>query len=231
VSSDNYHVPISVPIRRAVMRVVARGLYRLLGRVRTSGMENVPLGTTYVAAINHISIYDPPLILGFWPEPIEVMGAADVFDKPVQGQIVWLYGTTPVHRGQHDSELLEIVLAQLRAGRPLLIAPEGGRSHALAMRRAKPGIAYIVDQVRVPIVPVGIMGTTDDFLKRGLQLKRPQVELRIGKSFMLPPLEGKGEARRAARQRNADLVMQHIAELLPPEYHGVYSAQAAPLPS
>jgi hypothetical protein len=36
-------------------------------------------------------------------------------------------------------------------------------------------------------------------------------------------VEGSGEARRASRQRNADLVMKHIAALLPPEYHGVYT--------
>ena len=66
------------------------------------------------------------------------------------------------------------------------------------------------------------MGTPDDFLKRGLKGKRPLLELRVGKPFHLPPVEGRGQPRRAARQRNADLVMQHIAGLLPPEYRGVY---------
>jgi 1-acyl-sn-glycerol-3-phosphate acyltransferase len=50
--------------------------------------------------------------------------------------------------------------------------------------------------------------------------------LRIGRPFTLPAIEGRGEARREARQRNADLVMQHIAGLLPPEYRGVYADSA-----
>jgi hypothetical protein len=77
------------------------------------------------------------------------------------------------------------------------------------------------------VIPVGILGTTDDFLKRALRGKRPTLEMRIGAPFTLPPLEGRGEQRRLARQRNADAIMQHIAALLPPEYHGVY---AVPLP-
>jgi 1-acyl-sn-glycerol-3-phosphate acyltransferase len=107
-----------------------------------------------------------------------------------------------------------------------MIAPEGGRSHATAMRRAKPGVAYILDEARVPILPVGIVGTTGDFMKDGLTSRRHTLELRIGKSFTLPPIEGRGEARRDARQHNADLIMQHIAGLLPPEYRGVYSDSA-----
>jgi 1-acyl-sn-glycerol-3-phosphate acyltransferase len=133
----------------------------------------------------------------------------------------------PVHRGEYDRELIEIMLAMLRSGFPLMIAPEGGRSHATAMRPAKPGVAYVLDEARVPILPVGIVGTTGDFMKDGLSFhRRHTLELRIGRTFTLPPIEGRGEARRAARQHNADVVMQHIAGLLPPEYRGVYADSA-----
>jgi 1-acyl-sn-glycerol-3-phosphate acyltransferase len=50
--------------------------------------------------------------------------------------------------------------------------------------------------------------------------------LRIGKPVYLPPVEGKGEARRESRQRNADLVMRTIAGLLPEDYRGVYKDSA-----
>jgi 1-acyl-sn-glycerol-3-phosphate acyltransferase len=208
---------------------VARLLYLILGRVDIRGLENIPRGTVYIAAINHTSIFDAPLMLSFWPESIAAIGAADVFDKPVQGQIVSLYGATPVHRGSYDRALIDEMLVTLRAGIPLLIAPEGGRSHRPAMRRAKPGIAYIVEETGVPVVPVGILGATDDFLKRGLRFGRPYIGMRVGKPFHLPPLEGRGDLRRESRQRNADLVMRRIAELLPPEYHGVYAAEGAPI--
>lgn len=52
---------------------------------------------------------------------------------------------------------------------------------------------------------------------------------RVGKPFALPQIEGRGAARRLARQRNADLVMQRIAGLPPPEYRGVYSDSGIPV--
>jgi len=225
VNSPTENVPFGLRVRRGLMRRVARFLYLVLGRVDVSGLENIPRGTAYIAAINHTSIFDAPMMMGFWPESIAAIGAADVFEKPVQGQIVSMYGATPVHRGLFDRELIDEMLTMLRAGMPLLIAPEGGRSHRPAMRRAKPGIAYIVEETGVPVVPVGIFGATDDFLKRGLRLERPRIGMRVGRPFHLPPLEGRGDVRRASRQCNADLVMRRIAELLPPEYHGVYAAE------
>jgi 1-acyl-sn-glycerol-3-phosphate acyltransferase len=94
------------------------------------------------------------------------------------------------------------------------------------MRRALPGAAYVITLAQAPVVPVGIMGSTDDFLERGLRGKRPKIEMNIGKPFQLPPVQDKGEARRAARQRNADLIMFRIASLLTPDYRGVYNDAA-----
>ncbi len=227
MNKNEFHLSAWVRLRRAVLRFGMRAVFHLLARARITGLENVPRGTPYMATVNHVSIYDPPFLLAFWPEILQAIGAVDVFDKPGQGELLRLYGTVPVHRGQYDRELLEAVLKMLSAGYPVMIAPEGGRSHVPGLRRAKPGVAYLVDEARVPVVPVGIVGTTDHFLKEGLLGHRPALELHIGKPFTLPPLEGRGEDRRQARQRNADLIMQRIAELLPPEYRGVYAGSAA----
>ena len=91
------------------------------------------------------------------------------------------------------------------------------------MQLAKPGIAYLAEQSGLPVVPVGIVGTTDYYWHKASKGKRPKLIMNIGKPFHLPPTEGKGEARRASRQRNADLVMRTIAGLLPEEYRGVYA--------
>jgi 1-acyl-sn-glycerol-3-phosphate acyltransferase len=226
VTRQEYHPSLILKLQRWILKTAARSIFLVGGRVKISGLENIPRGRVYVAAANHVSIYDPPLILAFWPESLEAIGATDMFNRRGFGQLLRMFGAVPVHRGEYDRELIEKILAMLSSGYRLMIAPEGGRSHALAMRRAKPGIAYIIDEARVPVIPVGIVGTTDDLLKKGLRLQRPTVEIRIGKPVLLPPLEGRGEERREARQRNADLIMQHIAELLPPEYHGVYADSA-----
>jgi 1-acyl-sn-glycerol-3-phosphate acyltransferase len=96
------------------------------------------------------------------------------------------------------------------------------------MRRALPGVAYIVEETCAPVVPVGLIGTTEDFWQRAKRGQRPQLEMRIGAPITLPPIVEKGAARREARQRNADLVMRYLAGLLPEEYRGVYAETAIP---
>jgi 1-acyl-sn-glycerol-3-phosphate acyltransferase len=222
----SYKIPLHIKIKRVFLLSAFRMLYRTLGRVKVTGQENVPIGTPYVIAMNHISIFDPPLVVSFWPEKPEVIGAADVFEKKGQGLILSIYGVIPVQRGGYDRVLLEKILAILKVGRSLVIAPEGARSHVPAMKRAMPGIGYIIEHAQVPVIPVGLVGTTDDFWRRSMRGEKPQLEMHIGKPIIFPAVTEKGTKRREARQQNADLVMCHIAGLLPEEYHGVYAGQA-----
>jgi hypothetical protein len=87
-----------------------------------------------------------------------------------------------------------------------------------------------MDLARVPVVPVGIVGTTDDFFQRAIRGQRPLLEIKIGKPILLPAIEGSGATRRAARQHNVSLIMSCIAELLPAEYKGVYASATDPAP-
>ena len=224
--SETYSVPFRYQLSRPALKAVIRLIFHILGRIKVTGKENIPYGKPYVVAMNHISIFDPPLAGSFWPEHLEIVGASDVFEKPGQGQILKIYGVIPVHRGEYDRALMQRVITAINSGYPLLIAPEGGRSHVTAMRRAQPGVAYIVEKTKVPVIPVGIVGTTDDFWQRAKRGERPNLEMRIGNPFKLPAITEKGAARREARQRNADLVLQYVAGLLPEEYRGVYADSA-----
>ena len=210
-------------LARPLVRFVLRILFHILAAVRITGRKNVPLRSAYIVAINHVSLFEAPLVGAFWPEQIEALGASDVWERPGQNILARLWGGIPVHRGDYDRAALEGVLSALRGGYALLIAPEGGRSHAPGLRQAKPGIAYIAEQTGLPIIPVGIVGTTDDFWQKASKGKHPPLEMHIGKPILLPPVEGKGNERRESRQRNADLVMRTIAGLLPEGYRGVYA--------
>jgi 1-acyl-sn-glycerol-3-phosphate acyltransferase len=221
-----YRVPLRFRILRPLLKALFRGLFHGLARTGITGKENIPYRRPYLVAINHVSIYDPPFVAAFWPEELEIIGAIDVFGKPGQGQLLRLYGVIPVHRGDYDRPLLTRLIAILKSGRPLLIAPEGARSHEPGMLRAKPGIAYLAEKTSVPILPVGIVGTTEDFWQRASRGHRPLLEMRIGKPITLPPIAAQGTEKHTARQRNADLVMSHLAGLLPEEYRGVYAGSA-----
>lgn len=223
-----YQVPIQNRILRFLFKPLFRGLFHVLASITITGVENIPRKQPYLATFNHISTYDPPFVVACWPEMLEVMGASVVWKKPVEGIFARLYHGIQVHRGEYDRVVFDKVLSVLEAGHPLLMSPEGGRSHNTALRRAKPGLAFIVERANVPVVPIGLVGTTGDFFAQLGRGTRPKLEMHIGRPIHLPALTGTGEERREARQRNADLVMAYIAGLLPVHYRGVYTDQAMP---
>ena len=195
----------------------------MISEVRITGAGNIPERGPYVIAINHISIVDPPFVIAFWPVAPEAVGAKEIWERKGQSLLAKFYGGIQVHRGEIDKRLIETMIQVIEAGRPLLIAPEGGRSHNPGMRPALPGVAYLVEKSGAPVLPVGIVGSTDDFLHQAIRLKRPILEMRIGELTMMPRVEGRGEDRRKALKENADLIMYKVAELLPPKYQGVYA--------
>ena len=214
---------------RPFIRASFRVILSILSPIRITGKQNIPKGKPYLVAFNHVSLYEAPLLGSFWPEQLEIMGAVDIWSKPGQNILVLLWGAIPVHREEYDRELFDKVLGALRAGYPVAIAPEGGRSHTPGLRQAKRGIAFLVEKSGVPVIPVGIVGTTDDYWHKASRGRRPGLEMHIGKPVQLPPVEGNGVARHEARQRNADIIMRSIAGLLPENYRGVYT-QAPILP-
>ena len=224
-----YQVPFFNRLVRWIFRPIFRLVFHLLGGVVITGRENVPRQGGYIITMNHVSLYEAPFLVAFWPVPPEVAGAVEIWSRPGQSLLARWYHGIQVHRGEVDREMLDATIAVLQSGKPLLLAPEGGRSHAVGMRRAFPGVAYIADKTGVPVIPVGIVGTTTDYMHQAFRLKRPVLEMHIGEPLTLPPVVGAGAARRAALQANADLIMHSIAALLPPEYRGVYETpQDAP---
>jgi len=221
--SAEFRQPLSVLIFRWVFRPIFRMIFYLISDVSISGRENIPKSGSYVIAINHISIIEPPFVIAFWPVAPEAVGAKDIWERKGQSILAKFYGGIQVHRGEYDRRLLETMIDVIESGHPLLIAPEGGRSHTPGMRPALPGVAYLIDKSRAPVLPVGIVGSTDDFLKQALSFKRPVLEMRIGELLSIPAIDGRGDQRRKALQRNTDMIMYKVAELLPPSYQGVYA--------
>ena len=101
----------------------------------------------------------------------------------------------------------------------LIMFPEGKRSHDSQLQPAFPGSALIASRIGAPILPVGIIGTEKI---RGLSwwLRRPRITVNIGHVFQPP--SANGNLARIERARLTNSIMEHIAELLPPEYRGVY---------
>jgi 1-acyl-sn-glycerol-3-phosphate acyltransferase len=218
--------PLSVRLFRKIAPGFFRFLFHLLTKVELEGLEHIPGEGGYLVVSNHVSIFEPPLLGAFWPRRLEIVGAVDVLNRPVQGQIMRWYGTLEVHRGEADRSLLLAVLNCLRAGSPVLIFPEGGRSHDPGLRPGWAGPAWIAARANVPVVPVGIAGT-ESVVNKLKRLQRAHLRLRVGPSLQLPPVPFRSSQRKQILSTNTDRIMHAIAELLPPSHHGVYSRAQA----
>ena len=220
--AEAYRVPLRTRISRRILRLFFKILFHIVGKVELFGMDNIPDHNRYVIVFNHVSLVEVPFIAAFWPKVIEIIGALAVWERGFQALIAKMWAGIQVDRTQFDREVFKQVELVLQAEQPLMISPEGGRSHHPGLRRGKAGVAYITDKVDVVVLPVAVVGNTIDFLTKGLRLKRPTIQMIVGEPFVVPPLKGRGEERRSARQKNTDYIMAQLAALLPENYRGVY---------
>ena len=164
-----YAVPVRVKLFRWIFRPIFRLIFYLISEVRITGLANIPDSGTYIIVINHISIIEPPFVIAFWPIAPEAIGAKEIWERKGQSLLAKYYGGIQVHRGEFDRRVIEKMIAVVQSGHPLLIAPEGGRSHTPGLRPGLPGVAYLADRSKAPVLPVGIIGSTDDFLSQAFK--------------------------------------------------------------
>jgi 1-acyl-sn-glycerol-3-phosphate acyltransferase len=204
-----------------LLRRIFDFLFRLLSRRNVRGLENVPRGGPYVLVSNHLSRLDAPLVYSLVGGGHITGWAAEKYQRHwLFGIIVRLGKGIFIRRGQVDRGALQAAVDWLRAGKAFGMSPEGTRSQTGGLMRAKPGVAYLVDETGAPVIPAAVWGT-ETAVSQLLRLRRPEIFVRFGPAFRLPPI---GDADRSAGlRRNTDEIMCRVAALLPPAYRGVYA--------
>jgi len=161
--------------RIRVASVLRQRLWRTVcavsGGLTVTGRWNVEGGCVVVA--NHASHADTAVLVAALPSAARpVFGAAADywFDVPVRRFIATsLIGILPVRRsgdGNYDA-LLAAAGPALRAGRTVVIYPEGTRSTDGTISEFRSGAVRLAREFGVPIVPVAITGTADVLPKDG----------------------------------------------------------------
>ncbi|HEX6540559.1 MAG TPA: lysophospholipid acyltransferase family protein [Ktedonobacterales bacterium] len=206
-------------------RAVVIAIHPLIARLRTVGIENVPQTGPVVLAVNHVAWIDIPLASIRVPRITHYMAKIELFRLPVLGGIMRLLGAFPVRRGERDREALRISERLLKQGEVLVIFPEGHRSGGHLIE-AHPGTSLIALRTGAPVVPVAISGTEHVFKGFRYGPWAPHVTISYGKPFHLEAASG-GHRTREDLARSTDLIMYRIAELLPPEYRGIYALPPA----
>lgn len=207
---------------RSFLHWLIRFVVNLIARVKIEGYENIPQEGKFVIATNHLGRLDVVLLF-YALEGDFILTVAEKYEHH------WLYGPIGdaigaiwLDRFNADVSSVREILARMKAGRILVIAPEGTRSKTEAMAEGKPGVAYLAMKAGVPVVPVALAGTEDRLVTNRLKhLKKSEIKIVVGPAFTLPPV--KGRDREAALRQYTDEIMCRIAALLPEKYRGVYA--------
>jgi 1-acyl-sn-glycerol-3-phosphate acyltransferase len=150
------------------------------------------------------------------------MAKREMIRWPILGPAFRLFGAFPVRRGEADRSALRAATKVIEGGALLVMFPEGTRSRTGGLTKGHPGTALIALRTGVPVLPVAITGSERIgwpwlFLK---PFSVPHIKVTIGEPFRLPPVERINSKSTAEAH---EVIMRHIAALLPPKYRGVYA--------
>jgi len=207
---------------RFLLRFIIRIAINIIARVDIEQFENIPKEGGFVIATNHLGRLDVALLF-YALDGDFILPVAEKYEHH------WLFGPIGnamggiwLDRFNADIRSIREILARLKAGGILVIAPEGTRSKNESMNEGKPGVAYLAMKSGAPIVPVALTGTQDRMVMERLKhFKKSEIKVVVGKPFTLPPIQGK--VRDTALQQYTDEIMCRIAALLPEKYRGVYA--------
>ncbi len=125
---------------------------------RHEGWGNLPRRGPVLILSNHFSMLDPIVTGLALRRHICQLARKNLFDQWLIGPIVRSLPGIPIDRNL-GKEGIQAVLDALAHNRPVVVFPEGERSHTGQVQPLKPGVSLLIKRVNCPIVPVGIAGT------------------------------------------------------------------------
>ena len=147
------------PRRLAIGQATIGTLAYTFGRVRSYGVEKIPLEGGVVLAFNHFSMIDPPAFGGVCPRRVYFLAKTEVMSAPGLSQFLGFFGTFPVRRGESDREAVRKMREIARAGEALGVFIEGTRQRTGVPGEAMPGAAMVALQENVPVLPAAVRGS------------------------------------------------------------------------
>lgn len=138
-----------------------------------------------IVVANHTSHADTAVLLAALPPSARpVFGAAADywFEVPMRRVIATsLIGVLPVARSGDGgyAALLDAVRPALKAGRTVVVYPEGTRSTDGTIAEFRSGAVRLARDCGVPVVPIAVLGT-GDVLPKGGSFSRAPMAVRIG---------------------------------------------------
>jgi 1-acyl-sn-glycerol-3-phosphate acyltransferase len=204
-------------------------LLRVLFRPWIRGIENVPTSGAAILASNHLSFSDSIFLPLMLRRPVTFLAKSDYFTgKGLKGALSrWFFtatGQLPIDRsgGKASEASLNTGLQVLAGGNLLGIYPEGTRSPDGKLYRGRTGIARMVLEAKVPVIPVAMIDT-EKVQPIGQKLpKIRRVGVNIGAPLDFSRFEGM-EGDRIVLRAVTDEIMYELQKLSGQVYDDVYA--------
>ncbi|HOW45038.1 MAG TPA: lysophospholipid acyltransferase family protein [Candidatus Aminicenantes bacterium] len=180
------------------------------GKVEVAGTENLPRTGGVLLVANHQGAFDIPLLIGYLPGIKGFVSKKENFRLPLVSSWMRRLGCIVIDRGdlRQSAGAIARGIDALRAGRTLVIFPEGTRSKSGRLGLFKEGSFKLATRSGAAVVPLTIDGSW-----RLLEGNRNRIGPGTVRLTVHPPLAA-GDARDKAAL--AERVRGIVASALPP---------------
>jgi 1-acyl-sn-glycerol-3-phosphate acyltransferase len=190
-------------IQHRIARLWARILVWGAGcSLQIRGAENLRKSPVAVYASNHTSYMDTPVIFASLPFQFRILAKKELWPIAFIGWYLDRSGQIPIDTNNPRATLssLGIAVKALRAGMPLFVFPEGGRTPTGELQNFLSGAAYLAIRAQVPLVPIALSGVYDLLPIHTRHLYPSQLTLTVGE-----PIETTGMTPRQTEELTAKL--------------------------
>jgi 1-acyl-sn-glycerol-3-phosphate acyltransferase len=183
---------------------------------RVSGLGNIPKKTGFIVAANHSSYLDIIILTAVFlikkNMNIRYIAKKELFTNWLFKKFEIIFQPIPVDRGSKGKEVIQKAIKALKKGDIIGVYPEGKRTLTGKLQKGKTGVARMALAAKVPVVPVGLIGTFELMPKGRIIPKfKKNIIINIGKPIYFRRYYGK--QNKTIYRKVTAIVMGKIAEL------------------
>jgi len=173
--------------------------------VKVTGIEKIDTTKPHVYAVNHASALDIPILYVNLPFQFRIAFKKELLSYPIVGWHLKRSGQMCVDQQNPAGSIGSIrsALKSLKAGTPLVIYPEGGRTPDGQIKPFLPGAFFLAIKAHVDIVPVALVGTYELLPMNTYHIKCRPLEMRAGEPISTAGLTGHDMQALSARVQKA----------------------------
>jgi len=160
--------------------------------VRVTGLDKIDTTRTHVYAVNHASALDIPVLYVYLPFQFRIAFKKELLSYPIVGWHLKRSGQICIDQQNPGASIGSIrsALKGLKAGMPLVIYPEGGRTSDGQIKPFLPGAFFLAIKAQVDIIPVALVGTFELLPMNTYHIKSRTLEMRVGEPISTTGLTG-----------------------------------------